>query len=115
MLFWILLHNNLILKKISIFADDTKLASIVGEINSNLRVQSDLNLLNEFAHKWQISFNFKKCKVFYLGNGNRKFNYEMEGHWFDADDDEKDLGVIIITHLNFLSSVWKEEIEKIES
>ena len=87
--------------KISLFADDTKLASCVREIDGNFRVQSDLDILIAWAHKWQMDFNLTKCKILQLGNGNREFNYEMEGQWIDVEEYEKDLGVIIDSSLKF--------------
>ena len=87
--------------KVSIFADDTKLAAVVKDIDDNFKVQGDLNKLLSWAHKWQMTFNLDKCKVINMGKDNREFNYEMDGHWLSSVEDEKDLGVVIDKSLRF--------------
>lgn len=75
------------------FADDTKIAGKVGNIEGNRQMQRDLDKLLAWAEKWQMEFNSTKCKVLHIGRRNREFNYEMEGNWLESVNEEKDLGV----------------------
>ena len=81
--------------KISMFADDTKIASTVQSAQDNYRVQRDLDRLVAWADRWQMEFNSQKCKVMHIGKDNRNFSYEMEGCWLEAVREEKDLGVVV--------------------
>lgn len=47
---------------------------------------SDLDIL--IADKWQIEFNFKKCKVIFIGKNKRDVSYEKK-EWLDAVKEEK--------------------------
>lgn len=85
--------------KVSKFADDTKVATSVKNINGCINIQNDLNKLLGWADKWQMNFNSKKCKVLHLGHSNKGFNYDMNGEWLQSVDQEKDLGVIISSDL----------------
>ncbi len=38
-----------------------------------------LDNLCEWASKWGMSFNVKKCKVMHIGHANKKGDYTMEG------------------------------------
>ena len=75
------------------FADDTKLFRKVKEIGDKKILQDDIDKLVKWSEKWQMSFNFGKCKCLHTGSGNTGVNYEMGGTILSKTVKEKDLGV----------------------
>ena len=75
------------------FADDTKLSTKSKKIGDKKNVQDDIDKLVKLAEKWQMLFNFGKCKCLHTGPGNTSMNYEMGGTIFSTTVKEKDLGV----------------------
>ena len=65
--------------KILKFADDTKLFRKVKEIGDKQNLQDDIDKLVKWSEKWQMLFNFGKCKCLHTGSGNTGINYEMGG------------------------------------
>ena len=61
------------------FADDTKLFRKVKEIGDKQKLQDDIDKLVKWSEKWQMLFNFGKCKCLHTGSGNTGVNYEMGG------------------------------------
>ena len=49
------------------FADDTKLFQVVKTRRDCEELQKDLSKLAEWAAKWQMHFNIRKCKVMHIG------------------------------------------------
>ena len=79
--------------KILKFEDDTKLFRKVKEIGDNFFLQDDIDKLVKWSEKWQMLFNFGKCKCLHTGSGNTGMNYEMGGTILSKTVKEKDLGV----------------------
>ena len=79
--------------KILKFADDTKLFRKVKEIGDKQNLQDDIDKLVKWSEKWQMLFNFGKCKCLHIGSGNTGMNYEMGGTILSKTVKEKDLGV----------------------
>ena len=75
------------------FADDTKLFTKTKEIGDKQNLQDDIDKLVKWSEKWQMLFNFGKCKCLHLGPGNASMNYEMGGTILSITVKEKDLGV----------------------
>ena len=75
------------------FADDTKLFRKVKEIGDKQHLQDDIDKLVKWSEKWQMLFNFGKCKCLHIGPGNTGMNYEMGGTILSKTVKEKDLGV----------------------
>ena len=61
------------------FADDTKLLRKTKEIGDKHNLQDDIDTLVKWSEKWQMLFNFGKCKCLHTGPGNTGMNYEMGG------------------------------------
>ena len=61
------------------FADDTKLFRQTKDIGDKQNLQDDIDKLFRWSEKWQMLFNFGKCKYLHMGPGNTGMNYEMGG------------------------------------
>ncbi len=74
------------------FADDTKLFRKTKEIGDKQKLQDDIDKLVKWSEKWQMLFNFGKCKCIHTGPGNTGMNYEMGGIILSKTVKEKYLG-----------------------
>ena len=77
------------------FADDTKLFRKVITDGDKQHLQNDLDRLVKWSEKWQMLFNFGKCKCLHTGHGNLDVNYKMDDTVLGTTVKEKDLGVTI--------------------
>ena len=75
------------------FADDTKLFRKVNTDGDKQHLQNDIDRLVKWSEKWQMLFNFGKCKCLHTGHGN--VNYKMGDTVLGTTVEEKDLGVTI--------------------
>ena len=57
------------------------------------KLQHDIDKLVRWSEKWQMLFNFGKCKCLHTGQGNTRMNYEMVGTILSKTMKEKYLGV----------------------
>ena len=74
-------------------ADDTKLFRKTKEIGDTFFLQDDIDKLVKWSEKWQMLFNFGKCKCLHTGPGNTGMNYEMGGTILSKTVKEKNLWV----------------------
>ena len=74
------------------FADDTKLFRKTKEIGDKQNVQDAIDKLVRWSEKWQMLFNFGKCKCLHIGPGNTGKNYEMGGTILSKTVKEKTYG-----------------------
>ena len=88
-----------IMSSILKFADDTKMYGRVGTKEGVDILRKDLEALNDWSDKWQMSFNVEKCKVMHFGKNNAKAEYKMNERRLAEITEEKDLGVIISNDL----------------
>ena len=65
----------------------------VKEIGDKQNLQDYIDKLVKWSDKWQMFFNFGKCKCLHTGPGNTGMNYEMGGTILSKTVKEKDLGV----------------------
>ena len=77
------------------FADDTKLFRKINTDVDKQHLQNDLDRLVKWSEKWQMLFNFGKCKCLHTGHRNMNVNYKMGGTVLGTTVKEKDLGVTI--------------------
>ena len=61
------------------FADDTKLFRKTKDIGDKQKLQDDIDILVRRSEKWQMLFNFGKCKCLHTGPEHTGMNYEMGG------------------------------------
>ena len=58
-------------------------------------LQDDLTKLVKWSEKWQMLFNFSKCKCIHLGHGNVNREYFMGDTMLGTSVKEKGLGVTV--------------------
>ena len=58
-------------------------------------LQAAISKLEQWSQEWQMLFNASKCHILHLGNGNKKFEYVMDGQVLEAVEFEKDVGVLV--------------------
>ena len=75
------------------FADDTKLFRKTKEIGDKQNLQDDIDKLVRWSEKWQMLFNFRKCKCLHIGPGNTGMSNKMGGTILSKTVKEKDLEV----------------------
>ena len=74
--------NNLddgITSKVLKFANDTKVFRKIQTDADRQHLQDGLSKLTEWSEKWQMLFNFGKCKCLHTGHGNEDAQYTMSG------------------------------------
>ena len=84
-----------ITSKVLKFADDTKVYRKIKSDADRQHLQDDLNKLIEWSEKWQMLFNFGKCKCLHTRHGNEDAQYTMGGTVLNTTLKEKDLGLTI--------------------
>ena len=72
------------------FVDDTKVFRKVKTDGDKQHLQNDLDKLVKWSEKWQMIFNFGKCKCLHTGHGNLDINYNMGGTVLGTTVKEKD-------------------------
>ena len=80
-----------ITSKVLKFADDTKVSRKIKSDADTQQLQDDLNKLTKWSEKWQMLFNYGKCKCLHTGHGNEDAQYTNG----DTTVKEKDLGLTI--------------------
>ncbi|RLV51419.1 hypothetical protein D9V41_16950, partial [Aeromicrobium phragmitis] len=76
-------------------ADDTKVFRKVKRNADTHILQDDLAKLVKWSEKWQMLFNFGKCKCMHIGHGNVDEEYKMGDTILGKTRKEKDLGVTV--------------------
>ena len=79
--------------KVLKFADGTKVFRKVTNDTDKQSLQDDLDRLVKWSEKWQMLFNFGKCKCIHIGHGNMDEEYKMGDAVLGRTTQEKDLGV----------------------
>ena len=70
------------------------------KLEINKIYKDDIDKLVKWSDKWQMLFNFGKCKCLHTGSINTGMNYEMGGTILSKTVKEKDLGVTMNANMN---------------
>ena len=84
------------------FADDTKIWTVITTDQDIISLQSDLNKLAVWSDKWLLRFNIDKCKVMHLGPWQKSTYHIRDGSAvkeLKETEEEKDLGVCVTPDL----------------
>ena len=79
--------------KVLQFVDDTEVFRKVTNDTDKQSLHDDLDKLVKWSEKWQMLFNFGKCKCIRIGHGNMDEEYNMGDAVLGRTIQEKDLGV----------------------
>jgi len=98
-----------------LFADDSKLISMVRNTRDLSIIQEDIDKLVDWSKNWNLNFNSKKCKFMIIGNksnnlcSNVKFFMDNGNsrHEIEETRTERDLGITINNKLK-----WNNQIDK---
>ena len=93
------------------FADDTKLFRTIKTNDDQCILQDDLEELTAWSTKWLLTFHPDKCKVMHLGKPlEEQFKCTLHDgsiiHELGYTSEEKDIGVIIDSNLEFDKHVY---------
>ena len=85
--------------KVLKFADDTNVFRKVTNVTDKQSSQDDLDKLVKWSEKWQMLFNFGKCKCIHIGHGNMDEEYKMGDAVLGRTTQEKDFGVTFSAYM----------------
>ena len=88
------------------FADDTKVFRKVTNDTDKQSLQDDLDKLVKWSEKWQMLFNFGKCKCTHIGHGNMDEEFKMWDAVIGRTTKEKDLGVTFNADMKNFRATW---------
>jgi len=97
---------------VKLFADDTKLYSILRNNEEANNLQDDVFRASEWANLWNLEFNAKKCKTMHIGksDGDDYFIKNNQGNIEEISKvkEEKDLGVRFDSELKFKQHIGEK-------
>ena len=73
------------------FANDTKVFRKIKSDADRQQLQDDLNKMTAWSEKWQVLFNFGKCKCLHTGHGYEDAHYKTGDTVLNTIVKEKDL------------------------
>jgi hypothetical protein len=82
----VLMPYNCVNSSVRLFADDCLLYRTIKKKEDHLTLQADLKHLEEWANKWGMRFNTKKCYVLSINNKSSRY-YQLEKHTLQEEQD----------------------------
>ena len=87
------------------YADDTKILSVINSEECRGKIQADLDNAFKWTQEWLLKFNIDKCLVKHYGFNNKKYLLYINGKQLVESDLERDLGIMFSTSLK-----WKNQV-----
>ena len=104
---------------IRLYADDALLHSPITGASSVEAFQKDLDSLERWASKWQMSFNTSKCSIIIFGNTRtvdiQSLQYRLNNVVLNIVSSIKYLGVIITNDFNWNEHIAKKHSEAVQT
>ena len=102
------IHSNVFM-----FADDTKVFKVIKDDNDVQILQADLENLATWSSKWLLRFHPDKCKIMHVGTRAEHdhvytLNVDNTVHELRYTDEEKDIGVIVDSKLEFDKHIYQQ-------
>ena len=90
-----------------LFADDCILYKTIKTPEDATKLQQDLDLLHEWAVKWQLRFNVTKCTIMRFTRSLSPiiFNYKLNGNNLNTSSEHSYLGVTLDSKLSWSSHI----------
>jgi hypothetical protein len=99
---------------LKLFADDSKLVSVIRNSSDREEFQKNINRILEWTTKWKMELNLSKCKVMHIGNNkihqhhHYSFEFNDSSYILSNTSSERDLGVTLQDNLK-----WDDHISTI--
>lgn len=89
-----------------LFADDTKIYRVIGEVEDCSKLQVDVNNVVQWFNRWQMKVNIKKCCALHVGGRHHLNKYlllDSDGSNYEIPvyNSFTDLGIIVDSDLKF--------------
>ena len=94
-----------------LFADDVKIFNGIPDDKCNSQLQSDINTVSKWTEKWHLKLNVEKCKIMTVGKAHPSHTHVYKlpvgigSQDLNRVTQEKDLGVLVDSNLNFESHI----------
>ena len=95
--------------KVRLFADDCLIYTTIKSPEDQIKLQSDLSQLSNWAAKWQMEFNVDKCHTMHITNKKQvEFEYKINNKTLSSVKHHPYLGIELDSNLK-----WNHHIENI--
>jgi hypothetical protein len=88
---------------VKLYADDVKLYYPIRQPSDRCVLQTCLDNVCDWAHKWSLLFSLDKCQYIQIGYADPSIAYKLGNYTVKLCDSVNDLGVLVQSNLKFSS------------